>query len=83
MYIGRDSAVVLFDHLAGYVRAVEDHTKLDSSLYESFIQSLYDKYGHGGGGESWATQLTATAGGDTQAFYLFFKELDTFLASRS
>jgi hypothetical protein len=83
MCIGRDSVVVLFDHLAGYVRGVEDPTKLDSSLYGSFIQSLYDKYGYGGGGDSWATLLTATAGGDTQAFYLFFKELDAVLASRS
>jgi hypothetical protein len=83
MYIGRDSVVILRHHLAGYGAAIDDATEWDTKLFESFIASLYEKYGYGPGGDSWETVLSRVAGGDSPAFYLFYQELDAFLAIQS
>ena len=78
VYIGRRSAEALFLFLAGYVTAVQNHTALDLSRYQAFIDGLYAKYGYGDGGHSWAWVLGQVAGGDAAGLDLFFTELTTF-----
>jgi hypothetical protein len=79
MYIGTYSAEALYMFLAGYTCAMYVHTKLDPARYREFIEVLHAKYGHGGGGHSWASVLAQSAGGDAAALDLFFAELDFFL----
>ena len=78
LYIGRYSITALFLFLAGYRAALREHTALDLSDYETFIEGLYDRYGRGGGGHSWAYVLTEVAGGDAEGLQLFFDELEAF-----
>jgi hypothetical protein len=52
MYIGKHSVEALFMFLCGYSAAIQDQTKLDLAQYRSFIESLYAKYGYGGGRQS-------------------------------
>lgn len=78
IYIGEYSANAMFLFLAGYVSALRDHTKIELTIYHQFIEGLYDKYGRGGGGHSWAWVLGQRAGGDAAALDLFFRELEEF-----
>jgi hypothetical protein len=64
--------------LQGYTAPIGDHTLLDCSQYVAFIQGLYAKYGHGGGGHPWAWVLTHSAGGEAEGLDLFFAELTAF-----
>jgi len=73
--------VALFLFLAGYRAALREHTDLDLSGYATFIEGLYDRYGRGGGGHSWAYVLTEVAGGDAEGLQLFFEELEAFRRS--
>ena len=77
-YLGRCSAETLFIYLQGYSQALEEHTTFDISKYVAFIESLYVKYGKGGGGHSWAWVLGQVMGNDTAALDLFFEELMAF-----
>jgi hypothetical protein len=79
MYIGKHSAEHLFLYLVGYRQAIQERTELDTSRFSRFIESLYEKYGAGGGGHSWAWVLSHKAGGDPEGLDLFFAELDLFL----
>ena len=78
MYIGSLSAQRLFMYLCGYQAALKEHTELDLAAYREFIEGLYEKYGCGGGGNSWATVLAQRAGGDAEALHLFFTELAAY-----
>jgi len=78
MYIGRHSAEALFLYLVGYKTAVRDQTTADIAQYDAFIDSLYAKYGRGGGGDSWARVLGHVAGSDELGLELFFAELAAF-----
>ena len=78
LYIGKYSAEALFTYLAGYVGALLDHTDLNLTQYEQFIEGLYARYGYGGGGHSWAWVLGQSAGGDAAGLDLFFAELEAF-----
>lgn len=81
LYIGRCSVEALFLFLAGYRAALREHTDLDLSDYETFIEGLYERYGRGGGGHSWAGVLAEVAGNDAAGLQLFFEELEAFLRS--
>lgn len=78
VYIGRYSAEALFMYLVGYTAALGDHTSLDLSRYQEFIDGLYSKYGRGGGGHSWGWILNQAAGGDAEALNIFFADLASF-----
>lgn len=69
----------MFLYLAGYIAALQDHTSIDLSQYTRFIESLYEKYGRGGGGHSWARVLGKKTGSDAAALDLFYDELEVFL----
>jgi hypothetical protein len=79
MYFGAHSAEAMFLYLAGYSVALKDHTNIDLTQYGEFLESLYTKYGRGGGGNSWAWVLGQKTGSDSAALELFYDELDTFL----
>jgi hypothetical protein len=83
MYIGKHSAKTMFMYLAGYSDALQHHTNIDLTKYSEFIESLYEKYGRGGGGHSWAWVLTKKTGSDAAALDLFFEELRTFLDGKA
>ncbi len=78
MYIGQHSVESLFLFLAGYKASLRDHTDHNTSRYDVCIDSLYAKYGHGGGGHSWARVLSEAANGDAAGLDLFFAELAMF-----
>jgi hypothetical protein len=82
MYIGEHSARAMFLYLEGYRAALRDHTKIDLSQYAEFIDSLYAKYGRGGGGHSWAWVLAEKTGSDAAALDLFYDELEAFLKKK-
>jgi len=83
MYIGSHSAKAMFLYLAGYSGALQDHTKIDLTPYMEFLESLYSKYGRGGGGHSWAWVLAEKTGSDAAALDLFFDELEAFLKKKA
>lgn len=41
MYIGSRTAEAMFSFLVGYAIALHDHTEIDLTPYEEFIESLY------------------------------------------
>jgi hypothetical protein len=83
MYIGQKSAESLFMFLHGFTFALNQYTGLKSTWYDDFIDHLYDKFGRGGGGHSWASVLTYKAGSEDTALDLFFEELDRFQSRRA
>jgi hypothetical protein len=82
-YIGSHSAEAMFLYLAGYSKALRDHTGIYAAHYQGFILSLYLKYQPGGGGHSWPWLLTEKAGNDSAALDLFYDELDAFLERKA
>jgi hypothetical protein len=83
MYFGEHSAKAMFLYLAGYCGALQDHTNFDLTQYGEFIETLYAKYGRGGGGHSWASVLAEKTGSDAAALGLFFDELEAFLMRKA